>query len=105
MQVTSFSIEGVRLTKQLHELNPNGLSTSQLTMQFQLDRRLHFQDKLQMPLACESSQSSIYAITFEELSAEQQEKGDNSKSIYTALKEGELDYNLQGKLLHRKQVF
>lgn len=49
-----------------------------------------------MQLACESSQSSIHAITFEELSVEQQDQADNSKSIYTALKEGQLDYNLQG---------
>lgn len=50
----------------------------------------------ELKLACESSQSSIYAITFEELSVEQQDLPDNSKSIYTALREGELDYSLQG---------
>jgi hypothetical protein len=84
-----------RLARQLIELTANGLTTNRLGLQFRLNDQLPLSAG-ELKLACESSQSSIYAITFEELSVEQQDLPDNSKSIYTALREGELDYSLQG---------
>ena len=96
MQIFS-NDERIKLDKQLVELNANGLTTSQLSIEFELSSQLQMPSNGQMQLACESSQSSIYAVTFEELTIEQQDQSNNQKSIYTALREGELDYNLQGK--------